>query len=627
MTSTPSGAPDGANDTDGTDAAVSFAVSREQLVVAVIVVAQALWLGMIMLRGWYSAADLPNIAYATGRPLGWDYLSSTLGGHFGVAQRSIYWLLNRAAPLEWWVTVVLRLVFQALATVLLWRLLRALVGYRPWLLMVLALYASSAYLVPGVAALNSGLGLSISQACLVGALLAHVRYHRGRRLADAVLAAVLVLLMLAFAQGSLPTLIIFPVVSIAFLSTGPWRGRLANELTLWPGWALLAGALAVLAAFYVIGGDYNSPSSEFTPRDALWMVGQAWVAVLGAALLGGPWSYYVLPDQWSAYADVPIVLAVAGQLALLALVVLSVRRTGPVALVAWAIPAWIAVTSLLLVGSSRWSSLGENIPSAMRYSHFLPVALALGAALAFGSPHGQDRSRTADRRGTRDGARFAPGRRLVAAGTGLVVVASMFSTWRFAEVFWDNPARDYTAALLRDVGERGPGVQVHDTLLPEAVVPYVSQMHVSDLVALGGAEADFGGQSEDRLTVDGRGRLATTRFVKSADFIGPRKKACGVHVYGRGTTLIPLGHLAVPREWFLQLELYQPRDNRVTLRVIDRDDRELAVIGGNELTLRGSLVVIHRRLSPGTPALLEVTATDPQTNLCLVHTYAGVPLP
>ena len=99
MTSTPSGAPDGANDTDGTDAAVSFAVSREQLVVAVIVIAQALWLGMIMLRGWYSAADLPNIAYATGRPLGWDYLSSTLGGHFGVAQRSIYCLLYLAAPL------------------------------------------------------------------------------------------------------------------------------------------------------------------------------------------------------------------------------------------------------------------------------------------------------------------------------------------------------------------------------------------------------------------------------------------------------------------------------------------------------------------------------------------------
>ena len=38
-------------------------------------------------------------------------------------------------------------------------------------------------------------------------------------------------------------------------------------------------------------------------------------------------------------------------------------------------------------------------------------------------------------------------------------------------------------------------------------------------------------------------------------------------------------------------------------------------------------MVIHRRLAPGTPALLEVTATDPQTNLCLVHTYAGVPLP
>ena len=226
MTSTPSGAPDGADDTDGTDATVLLAVSREQLVLAVIVVGQALWLGFVMMRGWYSAADLPNLAFANGRSLDWDYLTSTLGGHFGVAQRFVYWLLNRTAPLEWWVTVLIRLAFQALATVLLWRLLRALIGYRPWLWIVLALYASSAYLVPGIAALNSGLGLAISQACLVGALLAQVRFHRGRRLVDAVVVALLVLVMLAFAQEAFPTLVILPILSFVFLQQGPWRERL-----------------------------------------------------------------------------------------------------------------------------------------------------------------------------------------------------------------------------------------------------------------------------------------------------------------------------------------------------------------------------------------------------------------
>lgn len=621
MPSTPTGAPDGV----GPDSpAISLTLSREHVVVGLVVVGQAVWLGFVMLRGWYSAADLPNIAYATGRDLGWDYLTSTLGGHFGVAQRLVYWFLNRGAPLEWWVTVLVRLVCQAVTTVLLWRLLRALVGPRPWLWIVLVCYASSTYLVPGTAALNSGLGLAISQLCLVGALLAHVRYARGRRMADAVVAAVLVLVMLSFAQGSLPTLVFLPVLSLFFLREGTLRQRVTGELSLWRGWLVLALALMVFAALYLVG-DYNRPSSEFTAADALWLAGQAWIVILGPALLGGPWSFYSLPDQWSAYADPPLVLLVLGQVALVGLVALSVRRSGPIALVAWAIPVWTAVTSLVLVGTGRWFFLGDVIPSALRYSHFVPVSLALGIVLAFGS--GPPAARTGGRilQAWSDPRR----RRVVAAvATGLFVVTSLFSTWRFAEVFWDNPAQRYTATLLRDATERGPGVQVHDTLLAESVVPFYSQMYVSDLLALGGVSAEFGGQSDNRLTVDGSGKLVPAKFFDTADFTNKRKKGCGIHVYGQGTTLVPLSRVVDDREWFLQLELYQPRDNRVTMSVLDEDGRELAVGGdGATLDMRGPLVVLHRRIETGRPALITLEASDPQTNFCLVHTFVGVPLP
>ncbi|WP_322921829.1 hypothetical protein [Nocardioides renjunii] len=621
MPSTPTGAPDGvAPDSP----VISLSLSREHAVVGVVVVGQAVWLGFVMLRGWYSAADLPNIAFATGRDLDWDYLTSTLGGHFGVAQRLVYWLLNRGAPLEWWVTVLVRLICQAVTTVLLWRLCRALVGPRPWLPVVLVCYASSTYLVPGTVALNSGLGLAISQMCLVGALLAHVRYARERRLADAVVVAVLVLVMLSFAQGSLPTLVFLPVLSLVFLREGTLRQRVTGELSLWRGWLVLALALGVFAGLYLVG-DYNSPSSAFTAADALWLVGQAWIMILGPALLGGPWSFYSFPDQWSAYADPPLALVVLGQVALVGLVALSVRQSGRIALVAWAIPVWTAVTSLVLVGTGRWSFLGEVIPSALRYSHFVPVSLALGIVLAFGS------GTPAARAGRRSLVAWSdPHRRRVVAGvaTGLVVIASLVSTWRFAEVFWDNPAQRYTTTLLRDAAERGPGVQVYDTLLPESVVPYVSQMYVSDLLALGGASAELGGQSSNRLVVDGNGKLVTAKFFDTADFTNKRKKGCGIHVYGEGSTLIPLEPVTRTREWFLQLELYQPRDNSVTMSVVDADGRELAVGGdGATLDMRGPLVVLHRRIQSGRPALITLEASDPQTNFCLVHTFVGVPLP
>ena len=94
-------------------------------------------------------------------------------------------------------------------------------GPRPWLWIVLLGYAFSAYLVPGMAALNSGLGLGIGQACLVGAMLAQVRYTRERRLVDAVVVAVLVLVMLAFAQQTLPMIVFLPILSFVFLQAGP----------------------------------------------------------------------------------------------------------------------------------------------------------------------------------------------------------------------------------------------------------------------------------------------------------------------------------------------------------------------------------------------------------------------
>lgn len=602
---------------------VSVTLSREHLVLGSIVVGQALWLGFVMLRGWYSGADLPNLAYANGRDLDWGYLTDSLGGHFGAAQRLVYWLLNRAGPLEWWLTVLIRLAFQALTTVLLWKLFRSLVGPRPWLWMVLVGYAFSAYLVPGMAALNSGLGLGIAQACLVGAMLVQVRYTRERRLLDAAIVAVLVLVMLAFAQQSLPAVAFLPVLSFVFLQQGSWRARLRNGLSLWPGWLLLAAGLAVFAGLY-LSGDYNSPSSDFTPRDALWLAGQGWLTILGPALLGGPWQFYSFPDQWSAYADAPLILVVLGQVALVLLILLSLRRGGWLSLVAWLMPTWIAMTSLVLVGSGRWW-LEEVLPTILRYSYFVPVALALAIVLAFGVRPPASRSR----------ARVAPGwlegrrRRVLARGAvAVLVLASAVSTVRFADRFWENPAEEYVANVLRDTEERGPAVPLYDTMLPEAIVPYISEMDLSDLLALGGASAEFGGQAGDRLVVDPHGNVVPARFITVADLMGPRTKGCGIFVRGKGTTRIRLTNVSRVQEWFLQLELYQPHDNRVTMRVFDDKGEEIAITSGSPtLDATGTLVVAHRRLDTGQPALLEIESTDPETNFCLVHAYVGVPLP
>ena len=324
------------------------------------------------------------------------------------------------------------------------------------------------------------------------------------------------------------------------------------------------------------------------------------------------------------YADAPMVLVVLGQVVLVGLIVLSVRRTGWLALVAWFIPVWTAMASLVLVGTGRWW-LGEVLPSILRYSYFVPVALALGIVLAFASTPSASRPATWTA-GAKVGARR---RRALLVGTvALLMVSSAVSTIRFADRFWQNPAQDYVATVLRSAEKQGPGVPLYDTLLPEAVVPYISEMYASDLLGLGGASANFTGQSDERLVVDDAGQIVPAKFVTVADYALPRKEGCGVFVSGEGTTRIPLTQVTRPKEWFLQLELYQPRPNRVSITVLDEGGDELAVTSGSStLDAKGTLVVLHRRLDTGVPAVIELTSTDPETNFCLVHTLVGVPIP
>ena len=83
-----------------------------------------------------------------------------------------------------------------------------------------------------------------------------------------------------------------------------------------------------------------------------------------------------------------------------------------------------------------------------------------------------------------------------------------------------------------------------------------------------------------------------------------------------------------PNSWYLELQLYEPRANSFELAVFDPDGNKLALGGGSsQVQTVGQLVAVHRRLDFGTPATVTLTSTDPDTNLCLVHAFVGVPVP
>ena len=177
MTSTPSGAPDGADDTDGTDAiratrGIARAARRRAHRRRAGTLAGPGHAAWVVQRGRPAQHRLRD-----GSPTGVGLPQQHARRPFRCRPALDLLAAQPGAPLEWWVTVVVRLVFQALATVLLWRLLRALVGYR-----AVALHRARAVCLerlpraPDWRRSTAGWVWPISQACLVGALLAHVRY-------------------------------------------------------------------------------------------------------------------------------------------------------------------------------------------------------------------------------------------------------------------------------------------------------------------------------------------------------------------------------------------------------------------------------------------------------------------
>lgn len=597
---------------------LQVSLDRRTMLLWAIVAAQAVWLAIIMLGGWYSGPDLGNLAAATGEPLSWHYLTTSLGGHLGIPARFLYWLLNRAAPLNWPFTVALRLVFQAVGTVLLFRLLDELVGRRSWILAVVGLYAFSPLLVPGTAVLSSGIGLPVGQALFLAGLLAHVRYTRTGRLKHALLAGLLLFAMVNIADAALPTALVLPVISLGFLHQGTVRQRLAASARRWPGWLALGAGAGAFIGLYSSQGNYAVQKQSIGLGDALDVVGRGWFDVLGPTLLGGPLRFHESDQQHSPLADPPIIVSVLGQVALLVLVVLAVRRTGRRALVALALPVLVLLSSLVLTATGRLTLLGDSLAYVLRYSYYLPVALAIGVTLAF--------ARTPEEGPQEDPVRTS---RAGLVAVSAVLLASLVSSGEFAHGFWRNPSHDFVNNLASTARTAGPTADVYDSAVPNRVSPFISPNHfVSDLLALSGVPVTFGGSASDPLLATEDGHLVPSAFLPTTDVVGKQVKSCGTFVRGAGRTTLTFGDEGESREWYLRLELYEPHANTVLLEVRDAKGKLLALhSGGSSFRSTESLVVVSRRVQLGEPATLTVVTTDPATNFCLVHAYLGAPLP
>lgn len=609
----------------------SAAMGRYALLLAVVIVGQAGWLGYFAQRGWFYGDDLPYQADATDRRLSWHYLSAPLNDHFIPGLRLVFWLLNRGVGLDYGTTVLLRVLLQAAATLLLARLLILLVGRRLAVLAIVGWYAFTPLLLPGSLWLSTAVDLLPSQIFVLLAIDLHVRYTRSGRLPYGLGSAASLLAAVSFWELSGLTVLLLPILSLVFLHTGTVGQRVWAALRRWPGWLMLAAMLTCWLIAFLSGPYGGSARAPGIAADVhqLWT---GWWITTAPALLGGPWHWYATGNVFFPIADPPLALKVIAQLAFGLLLLLSIWRSRLRAVAAWLMPALIFAISVVVVTAGRYRVFGDLTPRSLNY--FFPLAVPLALAMALSLPvdaaqrsaASRARPATAARLQHRLGRRPGP-----AAGLLLclaILVSSTGSAISFAHRWGQNPARQYLRSLTASVRQAGPAVNLWDTRVPQSVLAAFSDHnHVSDVLRLAGVPAEFQQPESDPMLITDQGRLVPATLYPIAHGVQRPKSLCTALIQGIGTWSVPLSAKPGVNEYFLKMSYLQHVPTTLYLTAIDSDGRLVAPVGGARRQLSDQLANLYLRLPLTAPRTLLVRSQSTDANVCIGTVLLGVPVP
>jgi hypothetical protein len=598
-------------------ALVTVRVDRTRLALCAIVLAQSVWLWALIGRGWYLQADFSNLADGVGRSLSWSYLREPLGGHFGPVARFLYWLLDRMGALDYTLTVAIRIVLQAVSTVLLYRIITRLAGRTPINLVIVGLYAFSPLLLPGLAWLSSGLGLVLGQVFALWAIDIHLRNEQSPRALRALLAGLLLGLAVLTADEWVVAATLLPILSVGCIYTGTVPSRLRELARRWRVWLLTLVPLAAAAVWMLALGD-KTGAHGLGFGDGYRLVRDEWLKAVAPSLVGGQWRWFA-PSQtylpFFAPSDATVLL---GQLAFVVLLIIGLARTGLRALVGWSLPAVVILTNMVLVGTGRYETYGRLLAITPRYSFVVAAPLAIGVAVSL-APAMTERVHSIPER---------PQRAIVALIIAALTASSIYSGLRFSHYWAQNPSKRYVDSMLASARSAGGHVNVYDTALPANIVSGVEPRHsVSDVLLLGGVDATYEDPRSEPLVVAADGRLAKAAFVPASIGLGKLKVNCGTYVHGSGVWSIPLSNAVATASWYLRFELYQNAPSTITVDLVDAQGRVAHPVRGGTVVIGSTLAALNLRLPVFSPVSVRVHSHSARTSLCLVRTMIGGPFP
>ena len=588
---------------------------RYVLVAAVTLLAvQAAVRGYIKFGGWFMYDDFSFMGRAATLPL-WssEYLLKGWNGHFMPGGFLLARVLTDLAPVDYRLVAVTDLALQAVAGLLVYKLLAAMFGRRPAILVPLSLYLFSAITLPAFLWWAAALNQLPGQIAMAAALLCQVTYHRTGATRYGVLGAAAALGGLLFSEKVLLVIPCVGLLTLFWFTAGPPGRRLRRALTEnWRVWAAYLVVLVPYVVFYAVHVEAPTTGAAGSTI-VVQTLGTALAQAVLPALFGGPFHWLRLGV--GGIAD-PSDGVVAGSAVAAALIVaVSVLRMSRASF-AWFVVAGYWLANALLLGITRASIVGPLIGREYRYSTDVCLIVAVFGSLAFLPLHGRFAKGQVQHLRPRAGVpgpgprqapapgevnpltRILPSERLLATALCIgLTVAALTSTLRFDTVWRNEQSHRFFDTLRADIQRAGHPVTIADLPFPSTALPEPLGAAVSTATFLPALRPRprilrEGDAVEHLFTLDDNGHLRAAYIDGYANVPGP-VSGCGYRVEGEPVT-VPLAATTFPWGW------------GVRVGYLASEDADATVTAGDVVTKVHILPGLHQLFVMGAGAMADV---------------------
>lgn len=541
------------------------------------------WIGY---RGYYFLDDFAFTGRAAQHSI-FDvngYLLEPYNSHLMPAAFAEVWILTKLWPLQFGVVATVDMALQALVSFAFYRLLRALFGTRPVILVPLAFFVFTPITLAASTWWAAALNQLPQQLAMITALLCQTHYLRTGRAGRGMLGALAVLGGLLFSEKTLLAVPLVAAYTLLFFVDGNLGRRFVHGWRQhWRVWL----AYLVVAVPYTVYYALAVPSPSGSTGDGgalLQLLGAAFGHALAPGLLGGPWGWAHIGSAGGIAAPGTAASWIAGTIVvgvLIATIVLYRR-----AWYGWAFGLGYAFLDLAVLAVSRATFVGPLIGDEFRYVTDVALVAVLGASLAVLRPVGtwvhpplavERRQHPMHRFSTpllRDIGTLLP-RLGTTAVVGLLVVgvaaSSTVSTLRF-DAYWSiNPARPYLTHLRQDLPEIPASAKMFDQEVPGEVAwallyPYNRLSRMLAPLPDRPQFLELGGTATALAVPDQTGRVRWAQVVGFPAVPGKAPLGCGYRL-GSRPVRVPLVKRTIGWTWVVHMAYIASADATATLHV------------------------------------------------------------